>query len=387
MRYKRSIYWQLVGILSMLAFLLVAGCKNENKKSNQLPLLPVKVAHPLQKEITEWDEFTGRFEAIDEVDIRARVSGYLDKILFKDGQLVKKGDLLFVIDQRPFKNSLELAQGELQQAIAEREYSKLQLDRFTQLRKEKAVSEQQLDEGKLRYNNAVARVKISQARLDQAKLDLEFTEIRAPVSGRIGRELVSQGNLIIGGDNNTTLLAKIVTMDPIYLVFELDENSFLKYERLFQEGKRPMGRKESNPIAIKLLDEKTFSHKGQMNFVDNQFDLNTGTILARATVPNPNFLIHPGQFARLRLPGSGKYEALLLPDKVILTDQTKQFVYIVDAKNQVSKKNITLGPLIDNLRIIRSGLTLNDEVVINHLQKLRPGMKVKAVKTKLEAEK
>jgi RND family efflux transporter MFP subunit len=354
--------------------LLVTGCKGEQAPSPPPP--KVTVSQPVVREIVEWDEYTGRLEAVESVEVRARVNGYLESIHFQDGQIVKKGDLLFVIDPRPYQAELDRAKAELKLARARLELAINDLARAKKLLSSRAISEEEADTRSSNERVAQATVEQSEAAIQAAKLDVEFTQVRAPITGRISRELVTEGNLINGGTGGT-LLTTIVSLDPIYCYAEADEQAFLKYTRLAQEGKRPSSRQARNPAYLALADETGFPHKGYIDFVDNQLDPDTGTIRGRAVFPNPDLVLTPGLFARIRIPGSGKYKAIMIPDEAIGSDQSERFVMAVDNENTVEYRKVVLGPRINDLRIIREGLTPEDWVIIKGVQRAaRPGVKV-----------
>ncbi|ABQ55575.1 efflux RND transporter periplasmic adaptor subunit [Legionella pneumophila serogroup 1] len=354
-------------VMRLLAVILIPvlmSCNSESNKPVGQTLAEVDVALPVKKKIVEWDEYTGRFQAVEEVDVRARVTGYLEAIKFQDGQTVKKGDVLFVIDQRPFKYAL--ARAEAQYALAKAQY-----ERAIKLQKEKFISAEVIDQ---RFQD----VQVAETRVQEAKLNLEFTEIKAPISGKISRDFVSVGNLI---RMNDTVLTKVVSVDPIYFYFETSQNDLLKYIRLDRAGKRLSSEKKPTPVLIKLPDEKDYLHQGEVDFLDNVIDSGTGTILARALVPNPDNVIYPGLFARVKLVGSGEYEAILLPDKAINTDQARKFVYVVDNENKVKRVYVELGPLRESgFYIIRSGLKGDEKVIIHGIQRIHgPNQEVKPV--------
>lgn len=340
--------------------LLLSACDDDENKP-QLP--PAMVSGPIKQRLTEWDEYTGRFRAFERVEIRARVSGYLDEVRFKDGQLVKKGDVLFVIDQRPFRIALDRA--EAQYDLAEKEYG-----RYKQLRKTNASSQQSLDE---RFQ----QLRDAKASLDHAQLEMEFTEIKSPIDGRVGRHLVDVGNLVSGGDTGAMMLTTVVTEKPVHFYFEASEQDILKYTKLDREGKRESSRTKPRPVYVKLQDEKDYSNEGVMDFVDNELDRQTGTLQARAIFENPYGSLIPGLFGRLRIAGSEEYEAMLVPDTVIGTNQSQKFVYVLNSENTVEQRTVELGPLYDGgLRIIRSGVKDGDRIVMEGIMKIRPGMKV-----------
>jgi membrane fusion protein, multidrug efflux system len=359
---------QIIILLLASITAVLLGCQDRAGKPNDTTKpLEVTVSHPLQKTIVEWDEYTGRFQATEKIEIRARVSGYLDAIKFQDGQKVKQGDILFIIDQRPFLIAYNQARAEYNLTL--KEYRRAQ-----KLWKSRSIAESILDLREQEYQ-------IAKAKLDQTRLNLEFTELKSPIDGRIGRHLVSEGNLISGDTNtsatNATLLTTIVATDPIHFYFEASEHDLLKYIRFGQVTRRDTLHNKSNPIFVKLQDEEKFTHRGTVDFIDNEVDFETGTIQGRAVLPNPNDIIQPGLFGRAKLSASGSYPAILIPDKVIGTEQSRKFVYIVNADNEIEKRIITLGPPHDNnFRIIRSGLNVDDKVVTKGIQRIRAGMSV-----------
>lgn len=338
--------------LSLCCFLV--SCGNSPNSAAPEPF-EVDVALPLKKKIIEWDEYTGRFQAIEEVDVRSRVTGYLNEIKFTDGQIVKKGDVLFIIDPRPFQYAFE-------RATAELELARKQYDRAIKLQKSSFISAETIDQ---RYKE----METAQTLVEEAKLNLEFTQVTSPITGRISRYFVSVGNLV---SMNDTVLTRVVSFDPIHFYFEISQNDLLKYLRLAKEKKLPEANNYLTQILIKLQDEKDFTHKGTIDFVDNVVDKGTGTILERAIVPNPDGLIYPGLFGRGRVEGSGEYEAILLPDTAINTDQTRKYVYVADEHNKVQRVYIELGQLRDSgFYIINSGLKGNERVVVNGIQRIR----------------
>ena len=357
---------------------LVASC-GEPKQQGGPPPPAVTVATPVKRTVFDYDEYVGRFAAINAVEVRARVSGYLDQLHFKDGQLVKQGDLLFTIDKRPFQNTLDQARANLVQAQSNVSFTESDYTRGQQLVRDKTITDQTFEQRAQAFRNAKASVSNNEAAVRQAELDLEFTELRAPVNGRIGDRRVSPGNLVTGGTGgNTTLLATIVSIDPIYFEFTFDEASYLRYERLARMGQDIASRNASVKVALKLIDENDFDHEGRMDFVDNVIDRSTGTIRGRAVFANPNEVFTPGMFARVRVPGSPPYEALLVPDAAIGTEQARRFVMVVDAQDIARPKYVTLGQLTsDNLRVIKDGIGPDDRVVVSGLMQARPGQKVR----------
>ncbi len=338
---------------------------------------PVTVSHPLQREIVEWDEFTGQFAPIEFVELRSRVAGYLQSISFQDGQIVKKGELLFVIDPRPFQNALSSAQAQLAQANAQLELANRELQRAGELRQRDFVAGSVYDQRLQQQRVAAAQVDAAKAAVSQAQLDLEFTHITAPVSGRVGSHEVSVGNLVSGGTTGaSTLLATIVALDPIYFNFDMSEADLLAYQRAAASGKLASAREGGYTVYAHLFDETKWTLEGRLDFLNNQVDRSSGTIRARATFPNHNVFITPGQFGRIRIPGSEPYQATLVPDSAVVTDQSRKIVLTVKDDNTVEPKVVRPGPTSEGLRIIRNGLTANDNVIINGLVRARPGSKV-----------
>lgn len=339
--------------------------------------MPVDVAAPLLKKVVEWDEYTGRFEAMKKVEVRARVSGYLESVHFADGQMVETGDLLFVIDPRPFDAALAGKKAALAKAQSQLELTEIELKRAERLGRTQAASREIIDRRRAAKKQAEANVAVAESAVRAAALNLEFTQVRAPIAGRISDRKVDVGNLVSGGTAQSTLLTTIVSLDPIYFVFDASEADFLRYSRLNQEGSRVSSREHPNPVFVRLMDEKLWTRSGSMNFVDNALDPNSGTIRGRAIFSNPGNFLSPGVFGRLRLLGSAEYEALLIPDPAIVSDQSNKIVMTVDKAGKVVPKTVTLGPVIDGLRVIRSGISASDKIIINGIQRARPGAIVK----------
>jgi RND family efflux transporter MFP subunit len=348
---------------------------------------PVTVSPPVKKTVVEWDEYTGQFAAVDSVEIRARVSGYLTEIHFQDGQFVKQGDLLLVIDPRPFEIARDSAQAQLAQAGAKLDLANQQLQRSAQLRKSDFTPASTFDEREQAMRDASAGLDSAKAALRSAELNLEFSHITAPISGRVGRHEVSIGNLVTGGaGGGTTLLTTIVSLDPIHFVFDMSEADFLSYQRAVAAGKLGSTRDGKLPAEVRLTDETAWTRKGVLDFVDNQIDRTAGTIRARAVFPNPDNFITPGQFGRLRLPGSEPYEALLVPDAAIVTDQSRKIVMVVKDDGTVEARVIRPGPMIDGLRVVRDGLKDTDKIIIDGLVRARAGAKVTPQDGKIEPD-
>ena len=363
----------------MMAVGLAACGQGQPQQGGGGPPPPtVTVAKPVQRTVTDQDEYVGRFVPVDSVEIRARVSGYLDRIHFTDGQMVKQGDLLFSIDKRPLQNALEQAKSTLAQSRANLAFTESDLQRASQLVRDSTITQQAFDQRTQAKRVAEASVAAQEAAVAQATLDLEFADLRAPVTGRIGDRRVSPGNLVTGGTSgNTTMLATIVSIDPIRFEFTFDEASYLRYERASKSGKDVTGREGSVTVSLKLIDEPNFDHQGRMDFVDNAIDRSTGTIRGRAVFSNPNGVFTPGMFGRLRVPGSAPYNALLVPEVALGSDQARKFVYVIGPNNAAVQKYLTLGQAVGPLRVVKDGLTVEDRVVVNGMARVfRPGQPV-----------
>ncbi|MET0409395.1 MAG: efflux RND transporter periplasmic adaptor subunit [Hyphomicrobium sp.] len=341
------------------------------------PPFPVTVAPPLSKHIRTWDEFPGRFEAVARVELRPRVSGYVDQVNFKEGSTVKQGDLLFTLDKRPFDIAVESAKAEVARTQAQVEFAKADLDRAAPLVETKALSEQVFEQRKSSLGVAEAQLMSAHAQLRSAELNLEWAEVRAPIAGRISDKKIDVGNLVLGGQVSSTLMATIVTTDPIHFVFDASEADYMRYARLSQSGARPSSRTTANPVRIKLADEKDWVHEGVMDFVDNSFNQRSGTIRGRALLSNKDDLLTPGIFARIAVYG-GDVDALLIPDAAIISDQANKIVYTVTADNVIAATPVTLGAMYEGLRVIKSGLKTTDRIVIEGVANpaIRPGTKV-----------
>lgn len=380
---KKSDTSLTVGALCRAALALalatfVVGCGDSAQKQAAPPPPAVTVAKPIKRQVVDFDEYVGRFVAVDSVEVRARVSGYLEGVHFKDGQMTKQGDLLFTIDKRPFQNAVDQARANVTQAKSNLAFTEADFTRGQQLVRDKTITEQTFEQRSQAFRNAQASVANAEAAQRTAELDLEFTELKAPVNGRIGDRRVSPGNLVTGGTGgNTTLLATIVSTDPIRFEFTFDESSFLRYERLSQGGQDVASRKAGVKIGLKLIDETEFAHEGSMDFVDNVIDRSTGTIRGRGVFANANGVFTPGMFARVRVPASPPFEALLVPDAAIGNEQARKLVMTVNAENTVTPKYVTLGQTTaDGLRVIKDGIGPDDRIVVNGLMRARPGAKV-----------
>ncbi len=361
------------GLLAFVTLVTIAGCGKQNDSGAKPAQAPpsVKIAQPLAQDVTEWDEYTGRIEAVSSVDVRARVSGYLEKVNFKAGEMVKKGDLLFLIDPKPFTAQLNYAEAELERAKTKRELAKNDLVRAESLFRGKAISEEEYDARSKGLREAVATVNSAEANVYTARLNLDFTRIRAPIDGRIGRELITEGNLVSGGGGDATLLTFIVSTNPVYVYVDADERSVLKYRR--QSNDIGAGQ---TPAQLAVADEADFPHQGILDYIAPREDSATGTVTLRGVFANPDGLLSPGFFARMRVRGSAPYPALLLPDRAIATDQAQRFVWVVNQENQAEYRKVVLGAPVGQSRVIKEGLKAGEWVVIEGLQKLKPGIKV-----------
>jgi multidrug efflux system membrane fusion protein len=370
----RSLY-RLSPILVVLAGLL-AGCGDKQAPQAATAPPPVTVAQPVKRTVTDWDEFTGRFDAVESVQVRARVGGFITAVEFRDGAFVKAGDLLYLIDARPFEAVATQADGQLSDARAKVELGKRELDRALTLQQSQNVADNIVDQRRQALQAARAAETQAEGALKAAQLNVEFTHVTAPIGGRVSRHLVSVGNLVQGSEGGSTLLTSIVSLDPIYIYFDIDEATYLKYNRLWSEGKRPSSRDTPNPVEVTLTGETKPSHNGTINFLDNQLDVSTGTLRGRAVIPNTDMSILPGQFGRVRLIASAPYEALLVPDGAIATDQARKIIFVVKDDNTVEARPVVLGPLDEGLRVVREGLKSEDRVVVDGLQRVRVGAKV-----------
>ena len=378
-----ELFYQTAGVrrfagIAPLIVLAVALAGCDQKPPQAAAAAPaVTVAQPVKRTVTDWDEFTGRFDAIEEVQVRARVGGFVTNVEFKDGDMVHAGDLLYLIDSRPFEAVAAQADGQLADARAKVELAKRELDRGLNLVQTSAVSEQVVDQRRQALQAAHAAEIVAEGALKAAQLNVEFTHVPAPISGRVSRHLVSVGNLVSGSDTGTsTLLTTIVSLDPIYIYFDVDEATYLKNNKLWFEGKRPSSRDTPNPVQVALTGEIKPSHEGRMDFIDNRLDVSTATLRSRAVIPNHDLSILPGQFGRVRLIGSSPYEALLIPDTAVATDQSRKIVFVIKDDDTVEARPVVLGPLDEGLRVVREGLQAEDKVIIDGIQRARVGAKV-----------
>ena len=369
---------RLGGLLAAGA--LIAGCK---KKEEAPPPPPptVTVARPVARKIVEHSEYTGRLAAIENVDVRPRVSGYINEIAFKDGNLVKKGDLLFVIDPRPYQAALGQAQGQFKQAQAAQDLANRNFARAEDLQATKVTSKSEFDASATSKSQGEAQTSTAQAAVDAARLNLDFTRITAPIDGRVSREQVTVGNLVA---TDTTVLTNIVSVDPIYGYADVDERTVIAYQKMINEGKVKDARATTIEVGVQLAGEKGFPHKGSIDFVDNQINATTGTLSIRGQFANPDGNLLAGMFIRMQIPTSGETDGLLITDRAVGSDQGQKFVLVVGADGKVEQRNVTLGQTVDGLRVATSGLKPEDQVIINGTMKARPGGQVKAENGKME---
>ena len=368
----------LVGLSAAAAIALSACADSHAKAAAAAPPAPeVSVAEVVARDVTQWDEFTGRVEAVESVDVRPRVSGYIDQVNFAEGKEVHKGDVLFVIDQRPYRAELASAEALLARAKSEAELTKSQVARAERLLESHAISKEEYDQRVAASTQANANVRGADAALTTAKLNLEWTEVRSPIDGRAGRALITQGNLV-NTQPNATLLTTVVSLDPVYVYFQGDEQTYLRYNQMARDGSRPSSRDARNPVQVGLANEDGFPHQGYMDFVDNQVDAATGTIRARAVLDNHDRVFTPGLFARVKLLGSNKYSALLIDEKAVLTDQDRKYVYVLGADDKAERRDVKIGRTDGGLVVVSDGLKPGDRVIVNGVQKVFfPGMQVK----------
>jgi RND family efflux transporter MFP subunit len=365
--------------------LCLSSCGPGDQKPNAQSPPQVGVAKPVIKPVVEWDEFTGRFDAVAEVQVRARVNGYLQQVHFKDGATVQKGDLLFTIDPRPYEATLRRSQAEVARAEAKLALSGRELSRAERLVSSGSVAVAVEDQRNQAQKDSVASLDAAKAQLESDRLNVEFTRIRAPITGRISRKMVTEGNLVNGSGDGGTLLTTIVTLDPIYFYFDVDERNYIKYTRLSLAGLRPSSRDYENPVKVALADETDFSHDGVMDFVDNRIDRDSGTLRARALLANKDQLFSPGQFGRIRLLGSAAYEGILVPDEAVGSDQSRKVIHVVGPDNVVASHEVKLGPIYEGLRVIREGLKKDETIIISGLQRVRVGAPVSPMPKEIHA--
>src|SRR5438128_6624047 len=362
----------------LLVFLTGSGCKKASVPPQ--PPLPVNVVTAIEKEVNEWDEFTGRLEAVEFVEIRPRVSGYITEIHFEAGAIVKKGDLLYVIDPRPYQADFDRAAAEVERMDAQLKLAQIELNRATELRNKNTISASEFDQKAATFQGAAAAKSSAEAAKHAAELNLEFTQIKSPIDGRVSDQRITVGNLVQPGAGPESVLTTVVSVDPIYAKVDADENAVLKYVKLSEEGKRVSARTEKIPAWVELGNETNFPHEGYVDFVDNRLDPSTGTVRARVVLKNwnPNF-ITPGFFVRTRVAGATPYRAALVEDKVISSQQGLKYAFVVKPDNTVERRNLETGSIFEGKRIVKHGLKDGEKVVSTRLQLLQAGMKVTPV--------
>lgn len=371
--------WVWLGLSVTVVLGTLAGCTRTAAQPGPPPPPKVTVAAVLDRPVTEWDEFTGRLEAVDAVAVRPRVSGYVSAVRFDEGAVVQQGDLLFQIDPRPFQAEVDRLQAERGRADAIAERAASELQRAERLRAEDAMSREEFDRRAAFVREVTAQIAAVDAALAAAKLNLEFTRVTAPITGRVGRAIVTEGNLVSTGPGEATLLTTIVSIDPIHAHFDADEQIFLKYLDLEKQGRRDSARDSRRPIRMALAGEEGYPREGHLDFMDNRLDPSTGTIRGRAIFRNPTGDLTPGLFVRLLLPGGNAYQGLLIQDRAVGTDLDKRFVFVVNAERSIEYRAVTLGPIVDGLRVVRTGLKAGEQIVVSGLQRVRPGVTIEPV--------
>jgi multidrug efflux system membrane fusion protein len=372
-------------LLAPLAVIvLAAGCVQTAAQPGPPPPPQVTVASVIERDVTEWDEFTGRLQAVDSVEVRPRVSGLIAAVRFQEGAIVRRGDPLFEIDPRPFQAEVDRLRAELNRAGATNQRAASELQTAEKLRAENAIAKEEHDRRAAFAQESTAQAAAVEAALRAAELNLEFTRVTSPIDGRVGRAIVTEGNLVSSGPGEATLLTTVVSLDPVYAYFDADEQIFLKYSAAAgPKGPALRGglhnRGAELPIRMALANDESFPRLGRLDFIDNQLDGATGTIRGRAIFRNGDGQLTPGLFVRLRLAGTGSYRGLLIQDRAVGTDLSKKFVYVVGPKNEVQYRTVTLGPIVDGLRVVRTGLEAGESVVVNGLQRVRPGVQVTPV--------
>ncbi|HDS0922949.1 TPA: efflux RND transporter periplasmic adaptor subunit [Stenotrophomonas maltophilia] len=364
--------------VSILAAAVLTACSGSQAETAGPPPPQVSAAPVLVKPVSQWDDFSGRVEAVQSVELRPRVSGYIDKVNYVEGDEVKKGDVLFTIDARSYQAEYDRARAELTRARTQATVARSESERAKKLSEQQAISTESWEQRRAAADQAGANVQAAQAALDAAALNLEFTKVRAPIDGRAGRAMVTAGNLVTAGDS-ASVLTTLVSLDTVFVYFDADEGTFLRYAQMARKGERPSERDSELPVKVGLSGEEGFPHTGKVDFLDNQVTRSTGTIRVRALLDNADRAFTPGLFARVQLLGSGEFQAMLIDDKAVLTDQDRKYVYVVDKEGKAQRRDIQLGRTAEGLRIVQQGLAAGDRVIIDGVQKVfMPGMPVQA---------
>jgi len=364
--------------VSILAAAVLTACSGSQAETAGPPPPQVSAAPVLVKPVSQWDDFSGRVEAVQSVELRPRVSGYIDKVNYVEGDEVKKGDVLFTIDARSYQAEYDRARAELTRARTQATVARSESERAKKLSEQQAISTESWEQRRAAADQAGANVQAAQAALDAAALNLEFTKVRAPIDGRAGRAMVTAGNLVTAGDS-ASVLTTLVSLDTVFVYFDADEGTFLRYAQMARKGERPSERDSELPVKVGLSGEEGFPHTGKVDFLDNQVTRSTGTIRVRALLDNADRAFTPGLFARVQLLGSGEFQAMLIDDKAVLTDQDRKYVYVVDKEGKAQRRDIQLGRTAEGLRIVQKGLAAGDRVIIDGVQKVfMPGMPVQA---------
>ena len=375
-----------LGTVTALALAVMVGCSGSHAETAAPPPPQVTAAPVLIKPVSQWDDFSGRVEAVQSVELRPRVSGYIDKVNYTEGEEVKKGDVLFTIDARSYQAEYDRARAELTRARTQASLARSESDRAKKLSDQQAISTETWEQRRAAADQSGAAVQAAQAALDAAALNLEFTKVRAPINGRAGRAMVTAGNLVTAGDS-ASVLTTLVSLDTVHVYFDADEGTFLRYSQMARKGERPSERDSELPVKVGLSGEEGYPHTGKVDFLDNQVTRSTGTIRVRALLDNADRAFTPGLFARVQLLGSGQFEAMLIDEKAVLTDQDRKYVYVVDDKNTAQRRDIVLGRGAEGLRIVQQGLKAGDRVIIDGVQKVfMPGMPVQAKAVAMQAE-
>ncbi len=373
-------------VLLILLALTAPACTQTAAQPSEPPPPQVPVAEVVARQVTEWDEFTGRLEAVNTVAVRPRVSGYVSAVRFDEGAIVRRGDVLFRIDPRPFQAEVDRLRAELARAQATVARARSELARAERLAAQHAMSREEHDRRNAFAQESAALVEATAAALRAAELDLEFTRVISPIDGRVGRAVVTPGNLVSSGPGEATLMTTVVSLDPIYATFDADEATFLRYSELARAGHRA-GTRAGVPVRIALASDEGFPREGRLDFLDNQVDPATGTIRARAVLRNPDLELTPGLFVRVQLQGRAAYDGLLIQDRAVATDLDKRYVLVVDGQQTIEYREVTLGPIVDGLRIVRDGLSPGERVVVSGLQRVRPGMAVSPLAVAMTGER